>query len=62
MMMQFIFYAVMGAIGYYGYRKFKRDAKAVHEKVRRAEKERQNGAVATLVRDEKTGEYVVEKE
>jgi hypothetical protein len=60
--MQFTFYAFIGALGYYWYSKFKRDAEIAHKKARRAEKERETGAAATLIRDEKTGEYTVEKE
>lgn len=59
MVPQIVFFAVVAAVGWYGYKSFKREADRVHEKVRRAEKEGQTGAIGTLVRDEKTGEYVV---
>ncbi len=59
MLPQIIFFAIVGAAAWYGYKSFKKEAERVHEKVRRAEKETQTGAVGTLVRDEKTGEYVV---
>jgi membrane protein implicated in regulation of membrane protease activity len=53
---------IAGAIAWFGYRSFKKEAERVHEKVRRAEKEQSTGAAGTLIRDEKTGEYVVKKD
>ena len=49
------------AVGVIGYRAFVREAERVSARVRRAEKEQQTGAVGTLVKDEKTGEYRVVK-
>jgi len=49
------------AVGVIGYRAFVREAERVSARVRRAEKEQQTGAVGTLVKDEKTGEYRVMK-
>jgi membrane protein implicated in regulation of membrane protease activity len=62
MLPQLILFGIVGAVAWYGYKSFKKEAERVHEKVRRAEKENSTGAVGTLVRDEKTGEYVVKKD
>ncbi len=62
MLPQLILFGIVGAVAWYGYKSFKKEAERVHEKVRRAEKENATGAVGTLVRDEKTGEYVVKKD
>lgn len=62
MLPQLLLLGAVGAIAWYGYRSFKREAERVHEKVRKAEKEAQTGAVGTLVRDEKTGDYVVKND
>lgn len=56
-MPQFLFFAAIVAIGYFGYRKFVSDAERVSARVRRAEKEEQNRATGTLVQDPETGEY-----
>jgi len=44
------------------YRRFISDAKRLAAKSRQAEKERQTGAVGTLVKDPATGEYRVKRE
>ncbi|MBX4865502.1 MULTISPECIES: hypothetical protein [Rhizobium] len=44
------------------YRRFVSDARRLAEKSRRAEKERQTGAVGTLVKDPVTGEYRLKRE
>ncbi|MFS8145471.1 hypothetical protein ATY78_01865 [Rhizobium sp. R635] len=44
------------------YRRFVSDARRLAEKSRRAEKERQTGAVGTLVKDPATGEYRLKRE
>jgi membrane protein implicated in regulation of membrane protease activity len=59
---QLVLFGIVGAIAWYGYKSFKKEAERVHEKVRRAEQESATGAVGTLVRDETTGEYVVKKD
>jgi membrane protein implicated in regulation of membrane protease activity len=59
---QLILFGIAGAVAWFGYKSFKREAERVHEKVRRAEKESSTGAVGTLVRDETTGEYVVKED
>ncbi|WFU09675.1 hypothetical protein QA646_02035 [Rhizobium sp. CB3090] len=61
-MPQIIFFIV--AIGgiWFLYRRFLRDARKLTEKSRRAESERRTGAIGTLVKDPKTGEYRVKRE
>lgn len=61
-MPQIIFFAV--AIGgiWWLYRRFVRDAQRLAEKSRRTETERRTGAIGTLVKDPKTGEYRVKRE
>lgn len=44
------------------YRRFIKDAQRLSEKSRRAERERQTGAIGTLVKDPTTGEYRVKRE
>ncbi|QKV18908.1 NfeD family protein [Oricola thermophila] len=58
-MPQLLFFAAVAAVGVLGYRAFVKEAKRVSERVRRAEKEQETGAMGTLVKDEKTGEYRV---
>lgn len=62
MLPQLLLLGAVGAIAWYGYKSFKREAERVHQKVRKSEKEAENGAIGTLVRDEKTGEYVVKND
>ncbi len=61
-MPQIIFFIV--AIGgiWFLYRRFVRDAQRLAEKSRRAETERRTGAIGTLVKDPKTGEYHVKRD
>ncbi|MES0130405.1 hypothetical protein [Mesorhizobium sp. M0029] len=61
-MPQIIFFAVVGAAGYFGYRTFVREAERVTAKVRRTEKQAANGTNGTLVQDPKTGEYRLAKD
>lgn len=61
-MPQLIFFAVIAAVGYFGYRAFMREAQRVTARVRRAEHERQTGTTGTLVKDPKTGEYRLAKD
>ena len=44
------------------YRRFVADAQRLAERSRRAEKERQTGAIGTLVKDPATGEYRLKRE
>jgi membrane protein implicated in regulation of membrane protease activity len=61
-MPQLIFFALVGAVAYFGYRSFIREAERVTAKVRRAEKQAKNGAIGTLVKDPETGEYRLAKD
>lgn len=61
-MPQIIFFViVLGGI-WFLYRRFVRDAQRLSEKSRRAETERRTGAMGTLVKDPKTGEYRVKRD
>jgi membrane protein implicated in regulation of membrane protease activity len=44
------------------YRRFVAEANRLAEKTRRAQKERQTGAIGTLVKDPVTGEYHLKKD
>jgi hypothetical protein len=61
-MPQLVFFALVGAVVYFGYKSFIREAERVTAKVRRAEKQAKNGADGTLVKDPKTGEYRLAKD
>ena len=61
-MLQVLFIAGVVGVGVVGYRAFLKEAERVSARVRRAEKEAANRAAGTLVEDEKTGEYRVERE
>ena len=61
-MPQIIFFAIVGAAAYFGYRTFIREAERVTAKVRRTEKQAANGTMGTLVKDPKTGEYRLAKD
>lgn len=61
-MPQIIFFAVVIGGIWWLYRRFVRDARKLTEKSRRAENERRTGAVGTLVKDPKTGEYRVKRD
>ncbi len=56
-MAQLIMLAVLVAGSIMLYRRFVADANRLAEKSRRAERERQSGAMGTLVKDPQTGEY-----
>ncbi|MBM7045099.1 MULTISPECIES: NfeD family protein [Rhizobium] len=61
-MPQIIFFvAAVGGL-WFLYRRFVRDAQRLAEKSRRAETERRTGAIGTLVKDPKTGEYRVKRD
>lgn len=59
-MPQLFVLAAFGAIAWYGYRSFVKEAGRVNKAVRRAEKEAETGAQGTLVKDPATGEYRLE--
>jgi membrane protein implicated in regulation of membrane protease activity len=61
-MPQIIFFALVGAVAYIGYRSFVREAERVTAKIRRTEKQSTNGTTGTLVKDPKTGEYRLAKD
>jgi membrane protein implicated in regulation of membrane protease activity len=61
-MPQLIFFALVGAVAFVGYKSFVREANRVTAKVRRTEKQAANGANGTLVEDPKTGEYRLAKD
>ncbi|AVA20525.1 MULTISPECIES: hypothetical protein [Rhizobium] len=61
-MPQIIFFIVAVGGIWLLYRRFLRDARKLTEKSRRAESERRTGAIGTLVKDPKTGEYRVKRE
>lgn len=60
-MPQLFVLAAFGALAWYGYQSFVKEADRVNKAVRRAEKEAETGAMGTLVEDPTTGEYRVEK-
>ena len=61
-MPQIIFFIITVGGIWLLYRRFVRDARKLAEKSRRAETERRTGAMGTLVKDPKTGEYHVKRE
>ncbi|MEQ9571296.1 MAG: hypothetical protein RLN95_04320 [Nitratireductor sp.] len=56
-MPQLIFFALVGAVAYCGYRAGLREADRVSARVRRAEREAETHAAGTLIKDPETGEY-----
>lgn len=58
-MPQLVVIAAFGALAWYGYKSFVKEAERVNKAVRRAEKESETGANGTLVQDPATGEYRV---
>ncbi|ANL26782.1 hypothetical protein AMC90_CH00914 [Rhizobium phaseoli] len=61
-MAQLITVLVLVFSGWWLYRRFVSDARKLAEKSRRAEKERQTGAIGTLVKDPVTGEYRLKRD
>ncbi|MBB3389259.1 membrane protein implicated in regulation of membrane protease activity [Rhizobium sp. BK275] len=61
-MAQLITLLILVCVGWWLYRRFVSDARKLAEKSRRAEKERQTGAIGTLVKDPATGEYRLKRE
>lgn len=61
-MPQILFLLVVVAVAWLGYRKFVADAERLTRKRRAAEKERETGAIGTLVKDPKTGEYRLKRD
>lgn len=61
-MPQLVFLALLIGGGWLLYRKFVRDAEKLARLRRAQEKERQTGAIGTLIKDPATGEYRVRRE
>ncbi|KQZ63340.1 hypothetical protein ASD54_02995 [Rhizobium sp. Root149] len=61
-MPQILFLAILIGGGWLLYRKFVNDAEKLARLRRAKEKERQTGAIGTLVKDPVTGEYRVKRE
>ncbi|MBX5214255.1 MULTISPECIES: hypothetical protein [unclassified Rhizobium] len=61
-MAQLITILVLVFSAWWLYRRFVSDARRLAEKSRRAEKERQTGAIGTLVKDPVTGEYRLKRD
>jgi membrane protein implicated in regulation of membrane protease activity len=61
-MAQLLFLAVLIGGGWYLYRKFVSDAEKLAIRRREQEREQSTGAVGTLIKDEKTGEYRVKRD
>ncbi|MBB3656423.1 membrane protein implicated in regulation of membrane protease activity [Rhizobium sp. BK650] len=61
-MAQLITLLIIVCAGWWLYRRFVSDAQKLAERSRRAQKERQTGAIGTLVKDPVTGEYRLKRE
>jgi len=61
-MAQLITLLILVCAGWWLYRRFVSDAQKLAEKSRRSQKERQTGAIGTLVKDPATGEYRLKQE
>ena len=61
-MPQLIFLIVVVGGAWLLYRRFIQDAQRLSERSRRAERERQTGAIGTLEKDPTTGEYRVKRD
>lgn len=61
-MPQLLFLALVAGGGWLLYRKFVADAEKLTRRRREQERERETGAIGTLVKDPATGEYRVQRE
>ncbi|OHV75887.1 hypothetical protein [Rhizobium sp. LCM 4573] len=61
-MAQLLFLVVLIGGGWLLYKRFVRDAERLSARTKEQEKERQTGAIGTLVKDPKTGEYRVKRD
>lgn len=61
-MPQLIFFAIIAAVAYYGYRSFTREAQRVTARAERRRREVASGSTGTLVKDPRSGEYYLEKD
>lgn len=59
-MSRILFFLILIGVGYWYYRRFTQDAEKAVRRARQKERERETGAIATLVKDPKTGEYRVQ--
>ena len=60
-MPQLILIAIVGAVAWFGYKRFLAEADRVNARVREAEREKKTGAQGTLIEDPDTGEYRIRK-
>ena len=60
-MPQLILIAVVGAVAWFGYKRFLAEADRVNARVQEAEREKKTGAQGTLIEDPETGEYRIRK-
>ncbi|KGF67044.1 membrane protein [Hoeflea sp. BAL378] len=60
-MPQLLLLAAVGAVAWFGYKRFLLEAERVNARVRAAEKESRTGAQGTLIEDPTTGEYRLRK-
>jgi hypothetical protein len=56
-MPQLLLLLAFGAVAWFGYKQFVKEAERVNARVREAERENSNGAQGTLIEDPETGEY-----
>ncbi|HEX5935728.1 MAG TPA: hypothetical protein VFY63_16335 [Pseudorhizobium sp.] len=61
-MVQLVFFILIVGGGWLLYRRFVSDAEKLTARSREREKERQTGALGTLVKDPDTGEYRVKRD
>ncbi|MDQ0455022.1 hypothetical protein [Rhizobium paknamense] len=61
-MFRILFFAFVILLIYWYVRRFTADAEKVVRRSKRQEKERQTGAITTLIKDPRTGEYRVPRE
>lgn len=56
-MTRIVFFLLLIGVVYWYYRRFTQDAEKLARRSRQKARERETGAIATLVKDPKTGEY-----
>ncbi len=61
-MTRIVFFLLLIGACYWYYRRFTLDAEKLARRARQKERERETGAIATLVKDPKTGEYRIQDE
>lgn len=60
-MAQLILLLIIGAIGWWGYRKFVSDAEKLARRQQEVRRQKETGTQGTLVKDPETGEYRLKK-